>query len=202
MISYIIHILLIAKRTYIANIRGLRIIVLRGSFRPDISYSTYLTILGLLKSLENSRKFLKICEVGSGTGIISSLVAKIFKSYVVCTDISKIAVLNTKLNTRALNIDEKVDIVQTVSASAIRDSVFDIAVTNPPYLPCDDYVEICADSTMSTLKEILVNLFRITRRGGYVLYTTSSLAPVIIDRVIESVKTPIDTIYLVLCRRC
>lgn len=201
MISHIIHVLLTARKTYIVNIRGLRIIVLRGSFRPELSYSTYLTILGILKLFKNNRKLLKVCEIGSGTGIIGLLTARIFKAYVVCTDVSNIAILNTKLNIKLLGIEDIVDIVQTSSASAIRSSVFDITVTNPPYLPCDNYVEICAKSSMNVLKDILVNSFRIVKEGGYVLYTVSSLAPIILDRVINSVKTPIDIIYLVLCRR-
>ncbi|NPB00422.1 MAG: methyltransferase [Crenarchaeota archaeon] len=202
MISHILHILLTARRPYIVNIRGIKFIILRGCFRPDISYSTYLTILGLIRLLHDRRGLLKICETCAGSGMIGIFLSKVFKKcYIVLTDISKIALENAKLNVKTLKVDDRVDIVCTASASAIRDSSFDIAVSNPPYLPCDSYVEICAGSSMNVLREIIIDLFRIVKKGGLVLYTTSSIAPIVIDTVLESVRTPIDTVLLVLCRR-
>ncbi len=202
MISHILRRILVAKKTYIVNIRGLKIIIIRGCFRPDISYSTYLSILGAVDILKTCPDVEKICEIGGGSGIIGLIISKMFKKYVVLTDVSENAMVNMRVNAQKLNIDNRVDIVRTYSAYAIRDSVFDMAITNPPYLPCDRrYLEICADHDMRILRDIIRDSYRIVRRGGQILYTTSSIAPVVVGRVTRCVKTPIDTVYLVLRER-
>ncbi|NPA23000.1 MAG: methyltransferase [Crenarchaeota archaeon] len=202
MLPILIHEILTARKAYIVEIGRIKIIVFRGCFRPDISYSTYLTMLGLLRILKKLNNIRKICEIGTGSGAISITVAKIFKRYVVVTDISAISILNVRKNIKLTGSDENIDIVRTYAGSCLRDLSFDLAVTNPPYLPCDRYVEICSGLDMKILREILKDCYRIVRRGGKVLYTTSSIAPIVLGRVIDEVRTPIDTVYLVVIERC
>jgi release factor glutamine methyltransferase len=84
-------------------------------------------------------------DVGLGSGIIAEALCRNFE-YVVGSDISFDTLeSHKKLGFRYLKTDNKrskhcngFDLVCTDVASAFRDNIFDLVVSNPPYLP-DDY---------------------------------------------------------------
>lgn len=84
-------------------------------------------------------------DVGLGTGIIGEALCRNFE-YVVGSDIDFDTLENHKeLGFRYFKIDNNrskhcngFDLVCTDVASAFRDNIFDLVVSNPPYLP-DDY---------------------------------------------------------------
>ena len=81
---------------------------------------------------------LKILDLGTGSGIIGIILAKNFKkSTVLVTDISIKAIEVAKKNIEA-NCLQNIHYVHSNWFENIDNSVFDIIVSNPPYIPKDD----------------------------------------------------------------
>ena len=76
-----------------------------------------------------------VLEIGTGSGLISLIAAKIAKK-VVATDISPIAVELARYNVGINGLNEKVEIRQGNLFDPIQEGEkFDIILFNPPYLP-------------------------------------------------------------------
>ncbi len=191
--------ILISRKVLRIRIRRLNIFVLPGVFRPDISYSTYLLIYSSLRLLKN-RKYFKICDVCAGSGIIGLILSRAFNRHVVLIDISRTCIHNCILNTKVLKLDSNVDIILSDSCKAIKKNAVDFVVINPPYLPCDGKYELCCGSDLEILRNILKCCIQVSRYG--VLYTLSSLTGIKCGIEISRVKTPIDTIYVMLISKC
>ena len=105
--------------------------------RPDTEILVEQCVM-LMKEIENP----KILDVGTGSGAISITLAKeLPDSEVLGLDISdealKIAVENRELN-EALNLKFlKSDVFKNV-----RDKNYDLIVSNPPYIPMEEYNEL------------------------------------------------------------
>lgn len=105
--------------------------------RPDTEILVEQCIM-LMKEIENP----KILDIGTGSGAISITLAKeLPDSEVLGLDISdealKIAVENRELN-EALNLKFlKSDVFKNV-----RDKNYDLIVSNPPYIPMEEYNEL------------------------------------------------------------
>ena len=105
--------------------------------RPDTEILVEQCII-LMKEIENP----KILDIGTGSGAISITLAKeLPDSEVLGLDISdealKIAVENRELN-EALNLKFlKSDVFKNV-----RDKNYDLIVSNPPYIPMEEYNEL------------------------------------------------------------
>ena len=105
--------------------------------RPDTEILVEQCIM-LMKEIENP----KILDIGTGSGAISITLAKeLPNSEVLGLDISdealKIAVENRELN-EALNLKFlKSDVFKNV-----RDKNYDLIVSNPPYIPMEEYNEL------------------------------------------------------------
>lgn len=183
---------------------GLRIILLPQVFIPKYT----LTQMVLCRILYNVRgKF--IHELCSGSGLISLHLAQ--RNRVVASDIMYNAVLSTKLNAKVNKRWDNIDVIQMDKGNALRCSVFDIVVLNPPYLPLDarDNTDTlyCCGSNLKLLLQLIISSLKLVRKGGrvYVLVNDIVLDYVIMlvkrfnlkARVIPVLKTPLDRIFVV-----
>lgn len=92
--------------------------------------------------VETAKRGARILDVGTGSGAIAIALAKLVKdSEVVAIDISKEALAIAKLNAERLDVN-----VKFVEADALGDlsalGEFDIIVSNPPYIPQSDIVDM------------------------------------------------------------
>lgn len=77
----------------------------------------------------------RVLEVGCGTGCVALSIAKeADDALVVATDISEDAIACAQRNCQALQLEDRVKIVQTDCATGIE-APFDVLVSNPPYIP-------------------------------------------------------------------
>ena len=95
-------------------------------------------VQAVLDSIKDKNSEIKILDLGTGTGAIALALAGEFKnSQILATDISqeslKIATANANLN----NITN-IEFVKSDWYQSLDDSVFDIIVSNPPYIAFDD----------------------------------------------------------------
>lgn len=91
------------------------------------------------KVIDISKKFKnpKIAEIGTGTGIISIILALNLNCKIVATDINDTAISNAKFNANKFKVSDKIDFLNC-SYLDDTDDKFDILVSNPPYI-ADDY---------------------------------------------------------------
>ncbi len=204
LLALFLRLILIARRTVSFRLYDLKLVVLRGVFNPRASFSSYLLVLAALRQRP---KGLRIAEIGCGSGLISIVLAHV-GNYVVLTDISLRAVINSRVNSRINNVSERVDYV-VCDLECFRPLAFDYAVTNPPYLPCPRSLskELCCDVSCSFLLEAIRRCVRICRKR--VLLTTSSLSSQIAkleassSRIVATCWTGLDNIYVIeLSRPC
>lgn len=119
---------------YVTGDVGFRHIVIRAQKgvlipRPE----TEILVQALIDAAslnENS----KVLEIGCGTGCIALSIAKETGANVVSTDISCEAVSCANRNAKALDLEEKVQFIQTDCVDGVQGS-FDVLISNPPYIP-------------------------------------------------------------------
>lgn len=90
----------------------------------------------ILQEIENP----KVLDIGTGSGAISITIAKeIPTSTVLGADISLDALEVAKVN-RALNkVEENLKFIKSDVFSSIKDTDFDMIISNPPYIPQSEY---------------------------------------------------------------
>lgn len=134
-----------ARRTPVAYIikekefYGEKFIVNKGVFcpRPETEL-----IIDEAKKNFNGKNKLMIYEIGSGTGIISVTLARIFPNSVVyCSDINEKALKVTKENAVLHKVQDRVKIFKGAFFEPVKNKKFDLIVSNPPYLSKEDYLE-------------------------------------------------------------
>lgn len=76
----------------------------------------------------------RVLEVGCGTGCVALSIARECPARVVATDISPEAVACARRNAEALELCERVEVVETDCAQGVE-GPFDMLVSNPPYIP-------------------------------------------------------------------
>lgn len=76
----------------------------------------------------------RVLEVGCGTGCVALSIAQECPAHVVATDISPQAVACARRNAEALELCERVEVVETDCAQGVE-GPFDMLVSNPPYIP-------------------------------------------------------------------
>ena len=86
---------------------------------------------------------LKICDLGTGSGCLAIVLAKIYKkSKVIATDISNEAIKVAKINNKKYNLTDQIEFINCNWISTTEE--FDLIVSNPPYLSYHEYIN-CDD---------------------------------------------------------
>ena len=83
--------------------------------------------------IASSYKAPKIAEIGTGSGIISVMLALKTNAKIVATDINEKALKLAKKNALKFNVSEKIDFVKCSYIDEISGDI-DILVSNPPYM--------------------------------------------------------------------
>jgi release factor glutamine methyltransferase len=78
----------------------------------------------------------RVLDIGAGTGFLSVTAALAGSRQVTAVDVDRRALLNTRLNA-ALN-GVRVRTVRGDLTAPVRDDLFDLVVSNPPYVPAND----------------------------------------------------------------
>ncbi len=74
-----------------------------------------------------------IAEIGVGSGVISTILAKKLSAKIVGTDINPLAISLTKENCEKFGVSSKISLFQTNLLDGV-DGEFDLIVSNPPYI--------------------------------------------------------------------
>ncbi|MGH9909266.1 MAG: HemK2/MTQ2 family protein methyltransferase [Nitrososphaerales archaeon] len=109
-------------------------------------------------------------EIAAGSGYISNVLKENFR-LVIATDIDLDA---TRAARNKANL-----LVCCDSASAITNTMFDLVVINPPYLPSQQINDITVDGGRDGIEvslKMLCDAVRLLKNDGVILLVTSSLA--------------------------
>ena len=93
-----------------------------------------------IKRIENSTPNPKILDLGTGSGAIALAIAnEASNARVIATDQSLEALAIAKLNAKALALETRVEFSQGSWYESLNEKdIFDIIVSNPPYIPAKD----------------------------------------------------------------
>lgn len=153
---------------------GVRLIVMRGCFAP-VFVSTKL-IYEVAVRLARGRIG---CEVGTGPGSLALAVAKSLKCEVVGTDLDERCVRLAAFNAALNGLDASFHPVVCPEARCLRSEAFDFVITNPPYFPLPRLgaygLAACAGEDLHVFREMVSDAVRVLRRGGRLIFTSSSL---------------------------
>ena len=96
----------------------------------------------ILKTKENPH----FCEIGTGSGCISiSILHEIENSSATGADISENALKITKLNAEKHSVADRLNLIKSDVFENLRNKKFDLIVSNPPYVPKDDFAALQAE---------------------------------------------------------
>lgn len=105
----------------------------------------------------NKKKNLKFLDIGCGSGCISiSLLEHYKKSLGTGIDISKDAILNTKINLNNFNFTNRIKLLSKNIFTYKTDKKFDLIISNPPYLKLSDYISLDPGIKKYEPKEALI----------------------------------------------
>ena len=105
----------------------------------------------------NKKIDLKFLDIGCGSGCISvSLLDYFKKSNGTAIDISKDAILNTRLNSNNFNLSNRLKILKKNMFTYRTEKKFDLIISNPPYLKLSDYINLDHGIKIYEPKEALI----------------------------------------------
>ena len=105
----------------------------------------------------NKNKILEFLDIGCGSGCISiSLLEYYKKSVGTGIDISKDAILNTKINLSNYNLINRIKLLRKNIFIYETDKKFDLIISNPPYLKLSDYINLDPGIKKYEPKEALI----------------------------------------------
>ncbi len=152
-------------------LRGARIYLEYPVFIPRYTASTGL----LVETAEFIGVEGKVLDFGCGSGAISILVASVIPGVreVVCYDVSPVALRVASINIARNNVSGKVRVSRVVKG------VFDVVISNPPYLPLDPRDELdenwCGGSSLEVVRELFLTARKVLHGGGLLITAYSSL---------------------------
>ena len=104
-----------------------------------------------------ANKDIKFLDIGCGSGCISiSLLDYFKKSNGIAIDISKDAVLNTRLNSNNFNLTNRLKVLKKNVFTYRTEKKFDLIISNPPYLKLSDYINLDQGIKIYEPKEALI----------------------------------------------
>src|SRR6218665_2043311 len=109
--------------------------------QPDNDYNDDVSILQHSKLLNNQTLKLKILDIGTGSGIIPIVLKKYFpEAEISAIDISENALEMAKKNAEFHKIE--INFIQKDYLNEKLDDIFDIIISNPPYIGIEENIEI------------------------------------------------------------
>ena len=147
----------------------------------------------ILSNFVSCKKTDNVCEIGTGTGVISILVSakqnpKKVVAFEIQKDIASLAKRNVELN----NLQEKIEVVNAPIQNCfdyVERESFDVVFSNPPYKKVDKntLVSIAEEKAISrhevklNLNELLSNSSKLLKFGGklFLVYDASRTAELI-----------------------
>ncbi len=109
--------------------------------RPDTEIIVEETI-NICRKIDSSE--MRILDIGTGSGAIAlALASEITGAKIVATDISPAALNLAQKNAAALRLKEKIDFRQGDLFEPVE-GIFDIIVSNPPYIAAEEYEKLPA----------------------------------------------------------
>ncbi len=182
---------------------GRRILVCPGAFTPAGTVSA--SLIARCIRLEGWEEVL---EVGCGSGALTVLLAERARR-VVAVDVSKKALACTVANLSALGLMEKAEVrLGSLYTPLKPGEVFDVVVSNPPYLPTPMKEGMWgAGLGLELLRDLALGAARHLKPGGRLYASASTLTPAIVlaramrkagfDVVVAgAARTPLDTIVV------
>lgn len=135
----------------------------------------------------NKNKFIDVCDVCCGSGIIGITIAKMVNNVnVKCCDISETAYEVTSENIKKLNVSEKTKIIKSDLLNKFIETgeKFDVIVSNPPYIRPDvietlmedvkkfePYEALCGgEDGLDFYREITCQSLKALNEGGMLLF--------------------------------
>ncbi|MEM1528138.1 MAG: methyltransferase [Sulfolobales archaeon] len=181
-----------------------------GTLNRYIVYRTFIpfyfisskTTLTIARAIMGSVYADSFCDIGSGSGYIAIELLKQYGNlYGIAIDVSKESVLAAKINARRFNVFDRIDVIQCISGQCLRSRSLDIAISNPPYLPCPkEWSEaLCADSDERIYIDVVVQLIRISKKLTIVSSSSLTRCSKFITKLVKCVEiyrrnTGLDTI--------
>jgi release factor glutamine methyltransferase len=98
--------------------------------------------IGILKSKENPH----FCEIGTGSGCISvSILNEVKNATATSADVSEKALEITKLNAEKNAVADRLNLIKSDVFENFENEKFDLAISNPPYVPSEDFETLQAE---------------------------------------------------------
>ena len=134
------------------------------NFEVDVSKKVLIprpeteVLLDLVSKVIKKNLNIRFLDVGCGSGCISLALLNIFfNSSGQAFDISRDAVINTKLNLKKYNKLDKVKVFQKDLFQFKTDKKYDLIISNPPYLKLSDYINLNRSIKIYEPKNALVS---------------------------------------------
>ncbi len=103
--------------------------------RPE----TELLVDNAIEILKNQKSKIKVLEIGTGSGIISVMLAKLIENIeIIAVDINEDALSLAKENAKKHNVEEKIDFRLSDLYENVAENDIFMTISNPPYI-ADDY---------------------------------------------------------------
>ncbi|HFU75611.1 MAG TPA: peptide chain release factor N(5)-glutamine methyltransferase [Arcobacter sp.] len=102
--------------------------------RPE----TELLVEKAIEILQGEEKPLKIIEIGIGSGIISTIIAKELDDVkIIAVDVNDDAINLAKRNIKYHQVDSKIEVLKSNLFENIKEMRIDVVISNPPYIKND-----------------------------------------------------------------
>ena len=149
-----------------------------GVFPP--TRQDYITLLDHIKTDVKRQRFIRMLEVGIGTGILSQILLRQNKvHYVVGTDINPYAIACSQDNFQRCALINKVHLINTDLFPTEQSLLYDVILFNPPWLPGDAMTQldkaVYDTCDQSILRNFLMNAHKYIRADGQVYLMISNL---------------------------
>ena len=177
------------------------------NFDIDLSYNVLIprpeteVLIDLVTKKISQNKKMKFLDIGCGSGCISlALLDYFYFSSGVAIDVSKEAILNTRLNLKKFNLKERLKLLRQDVFKFHSTNKFDLIISNPPYLKLSDYINLdksikqyepkealIGDSKDGTFfyKKIIFNFKNNLKLGGYFAFEIGDYQMIKIEKILN-----------------
>ncbi len=208
--SLFVH--LVARLVLTRKLRRVRIHNLKFIVLPKVfDFLTGLSSLYMLQELiflarrlvrKAHRHIVKMLETCAGSGFIGICIGSVIQnSYLLLVDVDFKCAKNAYMNAKINRLDSRADVVVSNLVDCIRRRSFDIAIANPPYLPCphDRYPALCCGYGCWLVLTLIRDILKVLKPDGTMLFTLSSLSGVELGpkfRIIREVQLFPDRVLI------